>query len=451
LFARHNQGALVLRIEDTDVERSTRESEASLIEDLEWLGVDWDEGPVKGGEYGPYRQSERLELYQAAAVELIERGLAYPCFCTDEMLERKKKEAIESGKSPHYDGSCRGLAPDKIAAKRKQNIPEAIRFEVPEGKVTFDDVVRGAVELDTGMVGDFVIIRSNGLPTYNFAAAYDDHHMKITHVLRGEEHLPNTLRQMLIYRSMDAEPPVFGHVPLILAQDRSKLSKRHGASSVGELRAKGYLPGAAVNYLLLLGWSHPDDKERLSRQEMIDSFSVDRISKTAAAYDPVKLGWMNGLYIRDLSLDEWVSVTREFLPQAIKRRYDADEQKEILDLLKEKVEVLEDLDRLTDVFEDDVCYDDEAAELLKKESSVRVLTALQSELVTVTGPWSPETVKAAIKSAGERTGNKGKDLFFPVRAAITGKLHGPDLARVAALKGKDSVARLVARALEGRR
>jgi len=298
LFARHGKGTFVLRIEDTDAERSTGESERSLVEDLRWLGLDWDEGPEIGGPHAPYRQSERLDRYRAVADDLVARALAYPCFCTDEDLERKREAAIAAGRAQHYDGTCRNLTPEEVAARRAQEIRETVRFKVPADVVSFDDAVRGAMDLDTDMVGDFVILRSNGLPTYNFAAACDDHDMRITHVIRGEEHLPNTLRQMLVYNALGAKPPIFAHVPLILAEDRSKLSKRHGASSVGELRAQGILPSAAVNYLVLLGWSHPKEKEVLTREEMIETFTIKRINKSAAVFDPKKLAWMNGQHLR---------------------------------------------------------------------------------------------------------------------------------------------------------
>src|SRR5262245_40063865 len=232
LFARHHGGVFVLRIEDTDQERSTRASELSLLEDLRWLGLDWDEGPDLGGPYGPYRQSERMKIYRDVADKLVAAGNAYPCFCTDAELDRKREEAIAASRPPQYDGTCRDLTPDEVAAKRAQGLPEAIRFRVGEGVVRFHDAVRGDMELAHDMVGDWVTLRSNGLPTYNFACAVDDHLMKISHVIRGEEHLPNTLRQIMIYDAMGAEHPIFAHVPLILAEDRSKLSKRHGASSV---------------------------------------------------------------------------------------------------------------------------------------------------------------------------------------------------------------------------
>jgi glutamyl-tRNA synthetase len=451
LFARHSRGTFVLRIEDTDVERSTRESEASLVEDLRWLGLDWDEGPgMAGGESGargPYRQSERLELYRAVAKEFVDRGIAYPCFCTDEVLQRKREEALAAGRSPHYDGTCRGLDAARIAAMREAGEPEVVRFLVEDEAVVFEDLVRGTVSLHTDMVGDFVILRSNGLPTYNFAAAHDDHAMGITHVLRGEEHLSNTLRQTLILRAMGAQPPAYAHVPLILAEDRSKLSKRHGASSVEELRKRGYLPGAVVNYLALLGWSHPDEKEKLSIDELVESFSIGRINKSAAIYDPVKMTWLNGLYIRDLKPEDWLEAAVPYLPAEITARYDAGGQREILAILQGKVDTLDQLARESMVFLDDVNYDDDAREVLAQPSAREVLAALRGELEPLGQSWQADNIKAAFKKSGKQTGQKGKELFFPIRAAVTGRLHGPDLARVTEVKGRDSVLKLIDKAI----
>jgi nondiscriminating glutamyl-tRNA synthetase len=443
LFARHTDGSLVIRIEDTDKERSTREYEASLIDDLRWLRLEWNEGPDTGGDHGPYRQSERLDLYRNVAASFVERGVAYPCFCTDEELQQKREAAKAAGKSPHYDGTCRRLEPGQIEAKRAAGEPEVIRFGVAEETVVFDDLVRGSVALHTDMVGDFVIVRSNGLPTYNFAAAHDDHTMEITHVLRGEEHLSNTLRQILVYRTMGATPPSFGHVPLILAEDRSKLSKRHGASSIEDLRAHGFLPGAVVNYLALLGWSHPEQKEMLSIDELIESFSISRINKAAAIYDPVKLTWLNGLHIRDLSLDDWVDAATPYLPGEITQRYDADGQREILSILHEKVETLDTIPSHTGIFLDDVSYEEEARDILSQVASREVLKALCGELERLVDDWKPDTIKAAFKSTGKVAGRKGKELFFPIRAAVTGRVHGPDLARVTAVKGRPSVMKLI--------
>jgi nondiscriminating glutamyl-tRNA synthetase len=447
LYARHSGGVLVLRIEDTDVERSTRESEVSLVNDLRWLRLDWNEGPEEDGSHAPYRQSERLEMYRAVAASFVEQGVAFPCFCSDEELQKKREAAIAAGRSPHYDGTCRALTPQQVEEKRAAHTPEVVRFRVPDEAVVFDDLVRGSVSLHTDMVGDFVILRSNGLPTYNFAAAHDDRAMEITHVLRGEEHLSNTLRQILIYRALGAEPPSFAHVPLILAEDRSKLSKRHGASSVEDLRKRGFLPGAVVNYLALLGWSHPDEKEKLTIDELIESFTIERISKSAAVYDPNKLKWLNGLCIRDLETDQWVAVASPYLTAEITRRYDGDEQREILSILHEKVETLDQIPRLTGIFLDDVSCDQEARELLAQESSREVLTALAGELTPLTDDWNADNIKAAFKRTGKSAGRKGKELFFPIRAAVTGSLHGPDLSRVTAVKGRTTVLELIEKAI----
>jgi nondiscriminating glutamyl-tRNA synthetase len=448
LYARHTRGTFVLRIEDTDVERSTRESEASLLDDLRWLGLDWDEGPGADRGAGPYRQSQRLDMYRSAAASLTDRGAAYPCFCTDEQLQRKRESALREGRSPHYDGTCRSLTPQQVDRNRSAGIPEVVRFRVPDEVVVFDDLVRGRVSLDTDMVGDFVITRSNGLPTYNFAAAHDDHAMRITHVLRGEEHLANTLRQILIYRAIGANPPVFAHLPLILAEDRSKLSKRHGASSVDDLRRRGFLPGAVVNYLALLGWSHPDEREKLSADELVEAFTIDRINKSPAVYDPKKLTWLNGLYIRDLSPDGWIAAASPHLPDGITRRYDDAGQREILCILQDKVDTLDEIAPKTAIFLDEVSYDDAAREVLARDSSRAVLRSLERELESLEDDrWGPEAAKAAFQTVGKETGQKGRELFFPIRAAVTGTLHGPDLSRVTAVKGRDSVLKLLKKAI----
>lgn len=448
LFARHHDGTFVLRIEDTDIERSTRESEQSLVDDLRWLGLDWDEGPDVGGSTGPYRQSERLARYRARAVAFVADGAAYPCFCSDEQLESKRQEAKRKGVPPQYDGTCRNLSMTDIEANRKAGIAEVIRFRVPEGDIEIEDLVRGTVRMATNTVGDFVLVRSNGHPTYNFAAAVDDHDMEITHVLRGEEHLPNTLRQILVYRALGVQPPLFGHLPLILAEDRSKLSKRHGASSVGQLRELGYLPGAVVNYLVLLGWSHPEGKEILDVQELVDAFTIDRVNKSAAVYDRAKLTWMNGRYIREADLGELFVVADSFFPDFVRASYPVDQRKSILGLLHDSVETLADLDTASAPFRSPPDLDREALDVIVSPSAKAVLTALDKALGSYADDtFTKEGFSAMMKDISKTTSIKGKELFFPVRAAVTGSVHGPDLAGVAALKGKDTVRSLTKRAL----
>jgi nondiscriminating glutamyl-tRNA synthetase len=300
-------------------------------------------------------------------------------------------------------------------------------------------LIRGDIELATEMVGDFVLLRSNGLPTYNFAATIDDHLMGITHVLRGEEHLSNTLRQVLIYRALGLTVPSFGHLPLILAQDKSKLSKRHGASSVGELRASGYLPAAVVNYLVLLGWSHPEEKEVLPVDELVSSFSLDRVSKAPSVYDREKLGWMNGQYIRAMDVDSLFDVADRFFPDFVRSTYDEQSRKKILTLLHEKVDVLSELPEKSEPFRSPLVFDDEARAVLETPEARQVLDALRAMLEASSEELTAEQFKAMVKQAGKQTGQKGKALFFPVRAALTGAVHGPDLAGIAELKGRDVV------------
>jgi glutamyl-tRNA synthetase len=448
LFARHNHGTFILRIEDTDAERSTRESEVSLLEDLRWIGLDWDEGPDVGGPHGPYRQSERMPIYRDVALTLVAQGRAYPCFCTDAELERKRAEAEAASRPPQYDGTCRDLTPEQVAAKRAAGLPEAIRFRVGGGVVRFHDAVRGDMELSHDMVGDWVTLRSNGLPTYNFAAAVDDHRMEITHVIRGEEHLPNTLRQIMIYDALGATPPIFAHVPLILAEDRSKLSKRHGASSVGELRAGGYLPDAATNYLLLLGWSHPQSKEIMPRDEMIKTFGIERIGKAAAVFDKKKLLWMNGQYIRKLDVDTLEKLVEPYTPDFLKQRYDEATRREIVSILQDSIDTLSDFTTRARIFEPNVTYEDEAKTLLQTESARRVIAGMVQRLRAHAGAITPDDFKQMILATGQETGLKGKDLYFPIRGAMTGSVHGPDLTRVAAVKGKDEVLRLLEGAMK---
>jgi glutamyl-tRNA synthetase len=288
-------------------------------------------------------------------------------------------------------------------------------------------------------VGDWVTLRSNGLPTYNFAAAVDDHLMKISHVIRGEEHLPNTLRQIMIYDALKATHPVFVHVPLILAEDRSKLSKRHGASSVGDLRANGYLPDAAINYLLLLGWSHPQSKEIMSRDEMVKTFSIERVGKAAAVFDKKKLLWVNGQYIRKLDLDTLVKLVEPYMPEFLKKRYDEATRREIVSILQDSIDTLADFVPRVRIFEPEVVTDDETNTLLRADSARSVIASMVKRLDERKEPLTPDAFKEMILATGQELGLKGKDLYFPIRGAMTGSVHGPDLTRVAAVKGKDVV------------
>lgn len=448
LFARHHNGSFVVRIEDTDVERSSRESEEALLRDLHWLGLDWDEGPDVGGPFTPYRQSGRLELYHREAERLERMGKAYPCFCSDDELERKRNEARARGLPPRYDGTCRGLGVEEVEKKREAGLRETIRFSVPEGEaVVFADAVRGQVAMATSMVGDFVILRSNGLPTYNFAAVVDDAAMGITHVLRGEEHLPNTLRQILLYRALGADMPVFGHLPLILDEGRSKLSKRQGAASVAHLREEGYLPAAVVNYLALLGWSHPRGEEVLGREELVEAFTLDRVARSPATFDRGKLRWLNGKHMRRLGLEELDHLAEPFFPSSLAGIYPREKRLEILALVRDSLESLDQLPSAVGVFRPEVDIDEEAGMALKQEGARSILEALADKLKGEREDLEPERVKALIAEVGETVGFRGRELYFPIRAAVTGTVHGPDLARLIAVKGRSMVVASLEKAL----
>lgn len=446
LFARRRSGTFILRIEDTDVGRNRPEYEASLIADLRWMGLDWDEGPGADGHFGPYRQSERIDVYRRHADRLVARGAAYPCFCSDDVLEAKRQTAVDRGTSPQYDGTCRLLAPEDVAKKRKTDVPETVRFKIPTGVVRFHDLIRGDVEMATDMVGDFVLIRSNGNPTYNYAAAVDDSAMGITHVLRGEEHLPNTLRQILIQESLGFTLPRFGHLPLILAEDRSKLSKRHGGSTVGELRDRGFLPEAVYNYLVLLGWSHPEEKEIIDPAELVAVFSLDRVSKSAAVYDREKLRWMNGQYIRRTGVDALFRTADRFFPESIRTVYGASVREKILGLLHEKIEVLSELSEKSAPFEQSPEIDSEAAGVLETPEALRVIDTLEKNLRASGEELTAAGFKTMVEDVGRATGRKGKALYFPIRAALTGVVHGPDLAGIAEIRGRETALRLLERA-----
>src|SRR5215831_11529379 len=299
LLARGSGWTFILRIEDTDLERSTRESEASMLDDLRWLGLDWDEGPDIGGSHGPYRDSERLHLYQSYATELLNAGAAYYCFCSTAQLEADRAAAVAAGLPAIYPGTCRRLPPEQTQARIAAGERRAIRFRVPEGRdVTFVDVVRGEVRFPGDVIGDPVIVRGDGNPAYNFAVVVDDALMEITHVVRGEDHISNTPRQILLYEALGFTPPQFAHLALVMGPDHSPLSKRHGSTSVAEFRAKGYLPEALVNYLALIGWSPGNDDELLPVDELARRFSLDRVGVSAGIFDEEKLAWVNRHYLK---------------------------------------------------------------------------------------------------------------------------------------------------------
>ncbi len=455
LFARHHGGVFLLRSEDTDVARSTRAAEQAVLDDLAWLGLAWDEGPDRGGPCGPYRQSERVAIYRAAADRLLAAGRAFPCFCTDEELEAHRKACQKAGQAPHYAGTCRGLTPGEQEARRAEGRPEAVRFRVPGTPVSFVDGVRGEVAFPGDQVGDFVLVRGNGLPTYNFACVVDDAAMAISHVIRAEEHLSNTPRQLMLYAALGHAPPEFAHVPLILNPDRTKMSKRSGedATFVSEFRARGFLPEALINFVVLLGWSWDGTQEMFSLPELIEKFSLDRVGSTGAVFDKDKLEWMNGQYLRAMPLADRVSRVRAYLAE-VGRLPDAAVVGDVDAFLALAVEAVgERLKTLADVegyagfaFRDPVeIAPDALADFARRERGDERLEAL-ADCVAAVEPFELAALEEAVRRLAEALGVKAGDLFFPARVALTGRKVAPGIFEVMRLLGP---ARTVARLRAG--
>lgn len=439
----------MLRIEDTDLERNVAGSEAEILEDLRWLGLDWDEGPgVEGpageGPHGPYRQSERAAHYRNRAEELVAAGLAFPCYCTTEALEAKRNEAIARGEPVRYDGACRRLGADDRLRLELEGVRAALRFHVPpEGSVIVEDEVRGRVEFQKAEIGDFIIIRSDGLPTYNFAVVIDDIEMAITHVIRGVGHLTNTARQVLLYQAFGAEIPVFAHVPMVLGPDRQKLSKRHGARSLSEYRQEGYHPDAVVNYLSLLSWSSASGEEFLPRPQLINEISLDRIGVADASFDPAKLRWLSAKHIERMELAELVEAVSPFVDR---ERYPITDESLpiVVEAVRSHLSVFSEINDHLDPF---ISNFDEArsaarAELFADPKHGAILAAATSTLQALE-PWTEAGIDAAIRAAGKEAGVGGRALFEPLRLALTGLQHGPPLRALIAVLGRAATLRLL--------
>jgi len=355
LFARHHGGSFVVRIEDTDVARKVEGAVEAILEGLRWLGLDWDEGPEVGGNYGPYYQSQRLELYKEAAERLVSQGDAYYCYCSPERLKEMRAEQVKRKQPPGYDRRCRDLSPQERAQKEAEGITPVVRFKTPlEGQTGFNDLIWGDVVFENSTIDDLVLLKSDGYPTYHLANIVDDYLMGITHVLRAEEWLSSTPRHLLLYQALGFEPPQFAHLPMILGTDRAKLSKRHGAVSITEYRELGYLPEAMVNFLALLGWSLDDKTEIISRQELIDNFSLERISRAAAIFNHDKLNWMNGVFIRKLSYEDLLRKIIPFLesrlPKEVKRPISQQYVGRIVPLIQERINTLAEAATYADFF-----------------------------------------------------------------------------------------------------
>jgi len=444
LFARHYNGSFVVRIEDTDVARRVEGAVEAILDGLSWLGLDWDEGPEVGGQYGPYFQSQRLELYHQAAERLVSQGNAYYCYCSPRRLEEMRAEQVRRKQPPGYDRHCRDLSQEERAQKEAEGITPVVRFKTPlEGQTRFSDLIRGEVVFENKTIDDLVLLKSDGYPTYHLANVVDDHLMEITHVLRADEWLSSTPRHCLLYQALGIEPPQFAHFPMILGADRAKLSKRHGAVSITEYREQGYLPETMVNFLALLGWSLDDRTEILSRQELINNFSLERVSQTAAIFNQDKLTWMNGVYIRSLSLEDFTQRALPFLESGlsaeVKRPLSTDYVRQIMPLIQERAKTLAEVPELVQFFfvdELDYASDLLIGKKMTQESATKALE-VTSEKLGQLDVFDAESLEALLRPLAVELGLKTGQLFGTLRVATTGRTAAPPLFQTMAVLGKE--------------
>ena len=453
LFARRHGGAFVLRIEDTDVERSSADMVTGILDGLRWLGLDWDEGPVVGGPHAPYFQSERLQGYRAAAERLVASGRAYRCYCTQEEIKAKREAGEKASGGWIYDRTCAALSSDEIAARERDKRPHAVRFRVPSGHVRVDDLVHGPIDFDAALIEDFIILRSDGHPTYHLSVVSDDIAMGMTHVVRGDDHISNTPKQMLLYEALGAPVPKFAHVPLILGTDKKRLSKRHGATSVMEYETLGYLPEAMFNFLSLLGWSPgKGDREVFTRDELIPLFGLEGISGGNAVFNPEKLDWFNQQHITRLAPDELARRLRPWFEAAGLWRDDLLGERQawflaVLALLVPRAKRLTDFaPQAAFFFGDEVEYDEAAvAKHLNVEGMAAHLTALAAAFAALP-EFDAVSTEAALRQVAEARGVKAGTLIHAVRVAVTGKTVSPGLFEVLTLVGRPRVAARLAAA-----
>ena len=447
LLARHSGGSFIVRIEDTDVARKVEGAVEAILDSLRWLGLDWDEGP--------YFQSQRLELYREAARRLVTQGDAYHCYCSPQRLAEMRAEQVRRKQPPGYDRRCRYLTQEERDKKEAEGITPVVRFKTPlEGQTRFGDLIWGEMVFENSTIDDFVLLKSDGYPTYHLANVVDDHQMEITHVLRAEEWLSSTPRHMLLYQALGLEPPQFAHLPILLGADRAKLSKRHGAVSVAEYREQGYLPEAMVGFLALLGWSLDDKTEILSRQELIDNFSLERVSRTPAIFNRDKLNWMNGVYIRKLSLEDFTQRALPFmdrdLPPEVERPLPIDYIRQIMPLIQERARTLAEVAELTQFFF--VSELDYAPSLLigkdmSCESAAKALDITKQRLEQLT-LFDAESLEAVLRPLAVELGLKTGQLFGTLRVAVTGRTAAPPLFQTMAVLGKEQCLKRIGVALD---
>ncbi len=441
LFAKKMHGKYVLRIEDTDLDRSSEEYKQNIFDSLKALGLNWDEGPDVGGQYGPYKQSERFDIYPKFAQMLIDKGYAYECFCSNEDLDKEHEEA-KAKKIPYkYSRKCLNLTKEQKDELKAKGIKPSIRFKVDYKELVFNDLVKGELKFDTSLIGDFAIMKSNGTPTYNFAVVVDDMLMKISHVIRGEDHISNTPKQILIYEALGATVPKFGHLGMILAPDRSKLSKRHGATAVSDFIKQGYLTEALLNFVALLGWAPSDGVEIKNVDEIAADFRINEISSSNSIFEYEKLNWMNGQYIKKMDISKLTDLALPFLNKYDTSKYSRDMLERIIEVTREPITLLKDLENDTQYFFEEPKLD-EVKELLSTDLSKKVLEKFKNDVKDYDFNNEEEIHN---KLADFRTyfkeqfGFKPKETMWAIRAALTGRTRGADMVAIIVILGKDEV------------
>lgn len=449
LFARHNGGDFIIRTEDTDTKRNIEHGEQSQLDNLAWLGIDWDESAVNPGEYGPYRQSERLDIYNPLIEQLIDEDKAYKCYMTEEELEAEREAQRARGEMPHYSGQHAHLTEEEQASFEAEGRIPSVRIRVPENVTyEFNDLVKGPVKFESKNIsGDWVIRKKDGMPTYNFAVVVDDHLMEITHVLRGDDHIANTPKQLMVYDAFGWQAPEFGHMTLIInAETNKKLSKRDGGilQFIEQYRNLGYLPEAMFNFISLLGWSPVGEEEIFSRQEFIDIFDVNRLSTSPAAFDQKKLEWINNIYVKNTDLNRIVELSLPHLQEAgyVSDNPDTKEMEwvtKLVSLYHDEMSFGAEIVPLSSLFFNDDLHIDEAAHAeLAEDTAITVIEAMESKLQDLSDDdFTMENIKPLTKEIQKETGVKGRKLFMPIRIAVSGQMHGPDLPSVIEVLGKE--------------
>ncbi len=445
LFARKQRGKMLLRIEDTDLERSSPEFEREIIDSLSWLGINWDEGIDVGGDNGPYRQTERLDTYQRYVDQLLRSGHAYHCFCTEEELARERQALLEKGEIVAYSGKCRHLDPEERQRKLRQGLVPTVRFKVVSGQeVVVNDLVRGTVTFNSSEIGDFIIVKSDGIPTYNFAVVVDDHEMGVTHVIRAEEHLSNTPRQLLIYQTLGFEIPEFAHISLILGKDRQKMSKRHGATSIMQYRESGYLPEAVFNFLALLGWSPEGEQEILGRDEIVKQFSLSRVAKNPAVFDLDKLNWLNAQHIKRKAIMELGEMLKPYLKSSpfwhSVEQMDQATYEVLIEAVRDRIVRLVDVVKEVEPFFIRPQYE---ADTLDRLEQPEVRGMLQGLLEHLPDELDLEEARSFMKGLPKALQLPAKQVYMPIRLALTGSPQGPELPYLLVVMGVPEVRRRI--------